>query len=214
MFAPTDVASRVEDQASSEYLRRYGAVASHVEIEVVRVTGDVDGEAGFTIDWPDSPPHGTVQVRLTGNTGTAGWAMMRIRHLDYAAQAERDIAAGDEMHPSDLTYSLVDLSKVRGEPLTEDSVKRLAAGGEIIAQRSIRAGRAIRTIDVANPPIAEVGASIVMDYERAGIRFSLTCTAREAGSEGDAIRLYSSDTRSTYRARLTGPGTAQWIETL
>ena len=54
----------------------------------------------------------------------------------------------------------------------------------------------------------------MMRFERSGLHLNLTCKARETGHVDDEIRLYSADTGKTYRARLTAPGAATWIETL
>ena len=54
----------------------------------------------------------------------------------------------------------------------------------------------------------------MMRFERSGLHLNLTCKARETGHVDDEIRLYSTDTGKTYRARLTAPGAATWIETL
>lgn len=209
-----DIHSQVEAHVVDRFLQHYRSVDTHVEIDVVRVTGLVDGEADFTIHWPDEPPHGTVQLRITDDDGARGWVMMRIRHLEYAAHATRDIAAGETMTASDISYALVDRAPTRGRLLTRASIDQLLDEGEVVAFRRIRTDRPLRPSDVGHAPIVEVGSSIVMDYQRGGVHFRITSTAREPGSEGEAIRLYSPETRSTYRARITGPGSAQWIETL
>ena len=53
-----------------------------------------------------------------------------------------------------------------------------------------------------------------MTYERGGIALELSCKARNNGFEGDTVKLYSTDTKRMYRARITETGRAAWIETL
>ena len=59
-----------------------------------------------------------------------------------------------------------------------------------------------------------LGDPVLMAYARGIITLKLNCKAREPGAVGDEIRLYAPNTDTTYRARLTAPGQAEWIETL
>ncbi|MEX1055510.1 MAG: flagella basal body P-ring formation protein FlgA, partial [Rhodothermales bacterium] len=61
---------------------------------------------------------------------------------------------------------------------------------------------------------AETGDHVTLNYRRGAVQLRLTCKARESGAVGDVIRVYSDDTRSMYRARLTARGKADWISTL
>ncbi len=213
LAAPPDLVDMIEMQATLEYAHRYDVTERQIEIEVVRVTGKLE-EQDLTIEWPDDAPVGTVQLRVTDQNGSRGWALMRIHHFASSAHAVRDISAGESISPSDLTFSMVNLISVRGEPLTRERLADYADDDGLIALRRIRAGAPLRTSDIGPAPIAEVGTSIVMDYQRGGVHLRITCKARESGATGDIIRLYAPDTRTTYRARLTGQGSAEWIETL
>lgn len=203
----------LEQVITSSFAQHYDAGAA-IEVEVVRVTGDLDATAALTIDWPEHPPRGTAQLRITDGHGARGWVMMRIRHFEEIAYAARDLAPDDVLSKTDLRFERADVTSFRGEPLSVDGYEAMRRDGELIMARRIGQGRPLRTSDVSLPPLVDVGQSVLMDYQRSGIILRVSCSARERGREGDVIRLYATDTRTTYRARITGPGSAEWIETL
>ena len=87
-------------------------------------------------------------------------------------------------------------------------------GGPLFATRHLREGRTLRRGDLRAAFTADIGDAVTMRYRRGGLALDLRGQAREAGHVGDAIRLHVPDTNTTYRARLTAAGEADWIETL
>ncbi len=205
---------RLADVAERGFVQAYGSVAPHVEIDVVRVTGIDADAASIDIDWPSDRPQGTTQLRVRDSvSGIEGWALLRIRLMDHVAVPTRQLEAGDVLDAGTVRFELTDLGSVNGRALTRSNFDHLSAEAPLEARRRLRADRALRMDDVRGPLAAEPGHTIMITYTRGPLVMTLSGTARESGSVGDIIRIYSSDTRATYRARLTGDGQAEWIET-
>lgn len=208
------VNERLAEVAERGFVQSYGSAAPHVEIEVVRVTGIAADAASIDIEWPGDTPQGTTQLRIRDRaTGAEGWALLRIRLMDHVAIPARQLDAGETLDASTIRFELTDLSSVNGRALTQSDFDRLTADHPLEARRRLRADRALRIDDVRGPLAVETGQALTMTYNRGPLVLTLSGTAREPGTVGDVIRIYSSDTRATYRARLTGEGRAEWIET-
>ena len=166
----------------------------------------------------DAIPKGHTQVRLLtespgGRWSESGWALLYVAHYDSIAIAQRDLSKNDPVGGSDFSFAWMETTTYRGEPLTPDHYRALAAGG-LFAARPIRSGESVRVDDVRPPFAVDTGETLTMTYERNGIILKVTCQAREPGVAGDVIRAYNPDTKTTYKVELTGPRAAGWISTL
>ncbi|MFW5972460.1 MAG: flagellar basal body P-ring formation chaperone FlgA [Bacteroidota bacterium] len=207
-----DVVDDVRDAAEQSFQQTYGSLGYEIEIEVLRLTGTLS-EGPMRVSWASAkPPRGTAQVRIDDGE-ESGWALLKLRYFTDVAHLSVDARGGDVISPADVQLIRTDVTAFRGEPLTADLLEALFEGGDVTTSRMLRAGRPLQRSDLSLAAIIDVGSTVLMTYERGGIELRLSCAARDAGAEGDVIRLYSSDTRTTYRARITGAGTAQWIET-
>ena len=200
---------------------RYPGDAHRLDVRVKRVEGTVDEEGGLRLDFPaqDRLPRGTTQVKLfTGSDETgwtkAGWALLHIARYDSVVIARAALRSGDEVTPGDVSIAWMETTTIRGALLRLADWHALSRDGTVFAARTIGEGRIIRHDAVRPAFAAETGATVMMRFERGGLHLNLTCKARETGHINDEIRLYSTDTGKTYRARLTAPGAATWIETL
>jgi flagellar basal body P-ring formation protein FlgA len=202
-------------QAVLSALVNRGADASKIEVEVLRVSGIGESAGPLRIELTgDAIPRSRAQVRVVRETaaGTeSGWALLNVVHFDSVAVTTSAIVAGSSLQMSDLSFEWMDVTAFRGRPLRKADLDVLPA--DAVWARPVAENRPVRVEDVRLPFAAETGDTILMDYTRSGLQFRISCRARESGSVGDVIRLYSPETRATYRARLTGPGTAVWIET-
>ncbi|MCH8962784.1 MAG: flagella basal body P-ring formation protein FlgA, partial [Bacteroidetes bacterium] len=142
------------------------------------------------------------------------WALLYVAHFDSVVIARATMPSGDEVILATASIAWMETTTFRGAPLRPDELRALIQEGALFATRTIREGRVLRHADVRRAYAAETGATVMMRYRRGRLQFDLSCKARQAGHLDDAIRLYSSETGKTYRARLTGPGAAEWIETL
>ena len=216
----TLVAVSAEDvQAAAErfLVDAFPEHAPRLRVEVTRVSGMAPENSNLSIKAGkiEGVPRGRTHVDLVaGRDGTwsdAGWALLLVSHFDSISVVLRDVAEGETIKPSDAGAAWMDVTSFRGDPLRSEE---FASTNELVARRPIRSGEAIRTNDVRLPHAAQTGDPVTLNYRRGPIRLRVTCKARESGAVGDVIRLYSDDTRSMYRARLTGPGKAEWISTL
>ena len=212
---------RVRALAERVLAEQYPASAHRFDVRVKRVEAVFEAEAGLRLDFPagDGLPRGTTQVKLfAGSEATgwqkAGWALLYVARFDSVLVARATVPSGEEVSLDDAAIAWMETTTFRGEPLRPDDLHALADEGTLFAARSIREGRVLRRDDLRPAFAAETGQIVMMRYRRGSLTFDLSCKARQAGHRDDAIRLYSSETGKTYRARLTGPGTAEWIETL
>jgi flagella basal body P-ring formation protein FlgA len=211
-IVPTD-ASQVR-QAFLAALQEAGHDVSRLQVDVTRVTG-LEKARITHVEWSGDLPRARNQVRIHGVTGdgaeTSGWALINVVHFDSVAVAAANVQSGDEFDPTSIDFEWMDVTSFRGQPLRPADVATLPDGA--VWSRNVREGREVRVDDVRAPFAAEVGDTILMDYARGALRLRISGRAREGGAVGDVIRIYSPETRATYRARLTGQGTAIWIET-
>ena len=212
---------RVRALAERVLAERYPDDAHRLDVRVRRVEATFEAKAALRLDFPaeDEVPRGTTQVKLfTGSDASgwqkAGWALLYVARFDSVVIARTTVPSGDEVSLGDASIAWMETTAFRGEPLRPDDLRALTQEGALFATRSLGEGRVLRRGDLRPAYAAETGATVMMRYRRGRLQFDLSCKARQAGHLDDAICLYSSETGKTYRARLTGPGAAEWIETL
>lgn len=219
---PEDARRELVVQAAEAALTdRYLEAAARFEVRYVRSGGDLEAadhlRARFVGD--GSVPRGhTRLVLLAGDEETGwretGWAMVYVAHYDSVLVPHRPVAAGEEVAPGALAPAWIETTTLRGESLRPAQWRALTRSGPAFARRPLVSGRPLLAGDLRAAYAAEPGTTVTMSYRRGSVALRIACKARESGVVGDVIRLYASDTRVSYRARLTGPGTATWIETL
>lgn len=214
----------VRTAAEAVLAARFPADVHRLNVRVTRTSEEVaalPAAAPLRVEFPAeaAAPRGRTQVDvLTGSDADgwrrAGWALLDVAHFDSVVVAARRVA-GDEAVPEDaLTVAWTETTSFRGTPLRPADLRALEAAGGPVAARLLRPGRPLRTSDLRPPWAADTGAAVELGYTRGGLALRLSTKAREPGAVGDVIRVYSPDTQATYRARLTAPGAATWIETL
>lgn len=224
---PPEAASvQVRDAMLAWLDARYPALRPRLDVRVLRM--DPEAEAVLTsapeplrldVPHPTAVPHARTQVTLLAGSEAAGyekigWAMLYVAHFDSLVVPTRTVRPDDPLAPEAVQMAWTETTTFRGEPLTPAAYRELLAQGDVFAVRTLREGRPLRSTDVRPPYLVDTGSSVRMHYARGRLAMTLTCKAREAGALGDEVRLYAPDTKTTYRARITGPGTAIWIETL
>lgn len=220
-LAGDDISSEDVRAAAAElFAERFPLQAHHMQVRVERIGSKEGGNSPVRIrlSQSDAIPKGHTQVRLltespAGGWSETGWALLYVAHFDSIAIAQRDLSKSDPVARGDISFAWMETTTYRGEPLTPDQYRALAAGG-LFAARPIRSGESVRVDDVRPPFAVDTGETLTMTYERNGIVLKLTCQAREPGVAGDVIRAYNPDTKTTYKAELTGPRAASWISTL
>jgi flagella basal body P-ring formation protein FlgA len=192
-------------------------MVSRIQVSVVRQPKADVLSAGqpLQVELPALPviPRGRLQVKLSRNGESLGTAQVNVAHFDSVATATAAVASGADVITTDLRFVWMETTRFSGDPLTPAALSAFG-NADVIARRSLRADRALRTSDVGPRPAADTGDSVRMLYRRGSFVMDLSCRARDRGQIGDIIRLYADDSDTTYRARLTAPGRAEWIETL
>lgn len=200
---------------------RHPESASHLEVRVRRVRGEVDSTAQLKLELPDrgTVPDGLTRAQVRVRRGTdgwrdAGWAMLRVARFDSVLTTRRRIKKGEVIEPSDIERSWMSVSDLHGEPLRASVFRKQQKAGMLVADRHLRSERTLREGDVRPPYAVDAGTSTDMYYRRGRVVFRLSCTVREPGFVEDVVRVYCPDTRKTYRARVHTEDTVQWIKTL
>lgn len=212
-----DVTKEAVAEVAAELIgRRFPGFASGLQVRVVRMGGELKAAGTLSVRLPrlDGVPSGHTQVRLLSGDQEVGWALLYVAHYDSVAVAQGDLETDRLIGPGDLHFAWLDLTQFRGKPLLRDRFLEMGTEGELYTTRRLRAGDALRAGDLRPPFAAETGSRVVMTYRKGAISLRLSCEAREPGTRGAVVRLYNSDTRTTYKARLTGDGRADWVETL
>lgn len=205
--------------ATSMLAERYPTEVHRLEVRLVRSGGEVTA-GPLRLEFPATGtlPKAHTQVDVLTETQSgwqkSGWALLYVAHFDSVVVAGARLGLNAEVQPEQLYVAWMETTRFRGAPLRPADFRVLAETGPLFATRTVRDGTALRTTDLRPPYAADTGDTVLMQYQRAGMTLELTCKAREKGMNGDEIRLFSPDTGQTYRARLTGPGTAAWTETL
>ncbi len=214
----TELQVRLRAAAEALLEQRHPGHAGRLRVRVRRTGGEI--HAPLRLDFPSTGrvPRGMTQVQVrtrhAGGWKKTGWALLYVAHFDSVAVARHDLRRGAAVTADNLTLSWMETTRFRGNPLRGAEAHALLAAGNVFTTRPLRAGRALRQGDLRPPYVADAGDVVTMHYRRGRIVLRIPCEARESGFAHETIRLYSPATRSLYRARLTGPGTAEWIETL
>ena len=204
--APTASAAPADVVAAAQ--TALDGVWPDAEVRVVRLS-DAAAQAAppLRVRFQDDAPRGRVSAEVMTATASgwapAGWAFLEVAVYDSAAVLTADVARGA---PVAVRAARVDVTRL-------DTPLRPPLDGWT-ARRSLTAGTPL-TARLAEPPVAvQARGPLRVRYARGAVRVALDCTSRERGAVGETVRAVCSDTRSTYRVRLTAPGEGDWAGTL
>ena len=113
----------------------------------------------------------------------------------------RDIARGETLGESDLSYAFVDPNNVM--PGTATSIESVV-GRE--ARRVLRTGFSMRNDDVRAPILVTKGATVTMIFDAPGITLTATGKAMSEGGMGETITVQNPASYRQISAVVTGPG--------
>lgn len=200
--------------AAERYLAAHFPTAVHrLDARVVRVNADLDPDAvlDLVLAAPDGMPTGSTRADLYADGVRAGSAMLYIARYDSVLVARRALSRGDTLTANAVETAWMETTRFHGEPALTGALHVPMAP---TARRSLDAGEALRTTDLAWPTAVDTGDPVRVRYARRGVLMTLDGQAREPGAVGETLRVFSRATGATYRVRLTAPGEADWIETL
>ncbi|GEM_PF-951864 len=209
--------ARIVDTAKAYFTEHFPDDAQRFEVRVLRFSGAIPTSEPIRIALPAATtlPRAHTQVKiLSGDGRDIGHAMLYVAHFDSLIVARSRIAPDGIVSEGEITVAWMETTRMHGTPLRASDFRQMLSTGPVHARRLIREGQVFRTSDVRAAYAVETGDPVLMTYGRGQITLKLSCSAREPGTYGDVIRVYNSDTSTMYRARLTGPGRAVWIETL
>ncbi len=115
-----------------------------------------------------------------------------------------DIARGDTIGESDLTYASMDgADLVSGLPTKMDEVKGMQA------RRMLSAGRPFRGDDVRRPIVVTKGQTVTMEFSVPGVELSAMGRAMSEGGIGDTVTVQNPVSYRMISATVTAPGTVR-----
>jgi flagellar basal body P-ring formation protein FlgA len=208
--------SQIQRAAEASLRQAFPEQATHLEVRVTRMSDGLPLEEALEIVWPSAAgiPKARVQANVALAGSKVGWALLYVAHYDSVVVSRNRLDMDAELSEGDLTVSWMETTRFHGTPLLARDLRAMRRQGAVYAARLIQADRALRSSDLRPAYAADTGDLVLMDYNRGIVRLRLSCKAREPGAVGDTIRLYAPDTDTNYRARLTAPGQAEWLETL
>ena len=115
-----------------------------------------------------------------------------------------DIARGETIGESDLTYTTVDgAALMSGVPTKMDDVKGLQA------RRMLSAGQAFRGDDVRRPIVVTKGQTVTMQFSVPGVELSAMGRAMSEGGVGDTITVQNPASYRMISGIVVAPGTVR-----
>ncbi|HEY4077538.1 MAG TPA: flagellar basal body P-ring formation chaperone FlgA [Rhizomicrobium sp.] len=115
-----------------------------------------------------------------------------------------DVARGDVIGESDLTYTTVDGSALMsGLPTSIDEIKGMQA------RRVLAAGQPFRGDDVRRPIVITKGQTVTMQFAAPGVELSAMGRAMSEGGVGDTITIQNPASYRMISATVIAPGTVR-----
>jgi flagellar basal body P-ring formation protein FlgA len=116
----------------------------------------------------------------------------------------RDIARGDTISDSDLSYVFVDPNSVMsGTATTMDALIGMQT------RRVLRAGESVRNDDVRHPIMVTKGSTVTMTFEVPGVTLTATGRAMSEGGLGENVTILNPASFRQITAIVTGQGTVK-----
>ena len=112
-----------------------------------------------------------------------------------------DIARGDTMGETDLTYANVAGAAMMSGVASFDALQGMQA------RRMWHAGDAVRADDVRHPVVGTKGQTITMRFSAPGVELNAVGRAMAEGGVGDTITVQNPASFRMISAIVTGPGT-------
>jgi flagella basal body P-ring formation protein FlgA len=116
----------------------------------------------------------------------------------------RDIARGDTIAESDLTYAFVQPENVMSGTAT--SMDALIG---MQSRRVLRAGESVRNDDVRHPILVTKGSTVTMTFEAPGVLLTASGKALSEGGIGDNVTILNTSSYRQVSAVVTGQGTVK-----
>jgi flagellar basal body P-ring formation protein FlgA len=116
----------------------------------------------------------------------------------------RDIARGEVITNSDLTFGTV-----AGSALMGGTITKLDAVQGMEARRALRSGEVLSANDLRHPVVVTKGQTITMTFEAPGVELSAIGRAMSEGGVGDSVTVQNPASFRMITAVVTGAGTVR-----
>jgi flagella basal body P-ring formation protein FlgA len=116
----------------------------------------------------------------------------------------RDIARGQTIADSDLTYATV-----QGGGLMAGTVTSFDAVKGMEARRVLHAGETLRADDVRRPVVVTKGQTVTMTFEAPGVELTAMGRAMSEGGVGDTVTVQNPASFRMVSAIVIAPGTVR-----
>ena len=136
-------------------------------------------------------------------------AMVLVASSAFAATVRivvpaHDIARGDVIGETDLTYATVDgAALMSGVPTKMEEV----TGQQ--ARRTLSAGQAFRGDDVRHPVVVTKGQTVTMQFSAPGVELTAMGRAMSEGGVGDTVTVQNPASFRMIAAVIVSPGTVR-----
>ena len=114
----------------------------------------------------------------------------------------RDIARGQTISDSDLTYATV-----AGNALMSGTVTSFGAVKDMEARRMLHAGEALRADDVRHPVVVTKGQTVTMLFHAPGVELTAMGRSMGEGGIGDTVTVQNPSSFRMINGVITAPGT-------
>jgi flagella basal body P-ring formation protein FlgA len=115
-----------------------------------------------------------------------------------------DIARGETINESDLTFTIVDGSALMaGVPTKMDEVKGMQT------RRMLAAGQPFRAEDVRRPIVVSKGQTVTMQFPAPGVELTAMGRAMSEGGIGDTVTIQNPVSYRMIAGTVVAPGTVR-----
>ena len=150
-----------------------------------------NGRFDVTFELGDGVSTNTTKLRYTGTAIETVEVAVLTRNVDRA----------DVLRTSDIVIERRPKAELGGG----ETISRMAALG-MQTRRPLRAGQALKTLDLARPDLVQRDQDVTIIYQTAGIYLTTRGKALESGSEGDTVSVLNVQSKRTVSGRVVGRG--------
>ena len=201
----------IESQVAHALERKNGlGDAANLSLTFDRDPGDIRLDAANTgslqatsVRYEPRSSRFDVTLEISNETGAAptklrftGTAIETVE----AAVLARNVESKEVLKSSDVVVERRPKAEVGVDAATRDR----AVGMQ--ARRQLRAGQALRVVDLAKPDLVQRDQNVTLIYETPGIYITVRGKAMENGTEGDVVSVTNLQSKRTVSGVVTGRG--------
>jgi flagellar basal body P-ring formation protein FlgA len=201
----------IEAQVGRALERKNGlGEAANLSLTFDRDPGDIKLDAGFTgamqpasVRYDNRNGRFDVTFEIANDNGLSGTKLRftgtAIETVEAAVLA-RNIERNEVLKSSDVMVERRPKAEVGGEAATRDRVVGMQA------RRQLRAGQALKVVDLVKPDLVQRDQNVTLIYESPGLYLTVRGKAIEGGTEGDVVNVMNLQSKRTVSGVVTGRG--------